>query len=137
MSKHARRPVLMNCSEQAWNPDMLTVYGIKQCDTVRKALKWLDQQGVKHQFHDFRVDGLQAELLQGWLDSEFAGTLVNRRSTTWRQLSDEQRQSEGEALIGLLMAHPTLIKRPVFVTDQIVAIGFKPAELESKELGGA
>ena len=115
---------------------MLTVYGIKQCDTVRKALKWLDQQDIEHRFHDFRTDGLQAELLQGWLDSEFAGKLVNRRSTTWRQLSEEQRQSEGEALLNLLMEHPTLIKRPVFVTDQIVAVGFSPAELESMKLGG-
>ena len=78
---------------------MLTVYGIKQCDTCRKALKWLTAKGIDHQFHDFRVDGLQAELLQGWLESTFAGKLVNRRSTTWRQLSEEQRQSEGEALL--------------------------------------
>ena len=115
---------------------MLTVYGIKQCDTVRKALKWLDQQGIEHGFHDFRTDGLQTELLQAWLESEFAGKLVNRRSTTWRQLSEEQRQSGGEALLALLLEHPTLIKRPVFVTDQIVAVGFNPGELESKGLGG-
>ena len=115
---------------------MLTVYGIKQCDTVRKALKWLDQQGIEHQLHDFRIDGLQAELLQAWLGSEFAGKLVNRRSTTWRQLSEAQRQSEGEALLELLLEYPTLIKRPVFVTDQIIAVGFNPGELESKKLDG-
>ena len=112
-----------------WNPEVLTVYGIKQCDTVRKALKWLDQQDIEHRFHDFRTDGLQAELLQGWLDSEFAGKLVNRRSTTWRQLSEAQRQSEGTALLQLLLQFPTLIKRPVFVSDQIVAVGFNPEEL--------
>ena len=115
---------------------MLTVYGIKQCDTVRKALKWLDQQGIEHQFHDFRTDGLQAELLQAWLGSEFADKLVNSRSTTWRQLSEAQRQSEGEALLELLLEYPTLIKRPVFVTDQIIAVGFNPGELESKKLDG-
>ena len=109
---------------------MLTVYGIKQCDTVRKALKWLDQQGIEHCFHDFRTDGLTAELLQTWLDSDFADKLVNRRSTTWRQLSEAQRQSEGEALLNLLLQFPTLIKRPVFVQEQIVAIGFNPKELE-------
>jgi arsenate reductase len=108
---------------------MLTVYGIKQCDTCRKALKWLSTQGIEHQFHDFRVDGLQAALLQGWLESPFAGKLVNRRSTTWRQLSDEQRQFEGEALLGLLLEHPTLIKRPVFVKEDIIAVGFKLKEL--------
>ena len=108
---------------------MLTVYGIKQCDTVRKALKWLDQRGVEHSFHDFRVNGLSSELLQAWLDSDFADKLVNRRSTTWRQLNDEQRQSEGDELLDLLLEYPTLIKRPVFVTDEIVAIGFNPKEL--------
>ena len=80
---------------------MLTVYGIKQCDSCRKALKWLTGQGIEHQFHDLRIDGLSADLLKSWLDSPFAGKLVNRRSTTWRQLSDEQRQSEGSALLEL------------------------------------
>ena len=109
---------------------MLTVYGIKQCDTCRKALVWLSQQGIEHRFHDFRVDGLQASLLQDWLDSDFSGQLVNRRSTTWRQLDDTQRQSQGEALMDLLMQHPTLIKRPVFVTDRVIAVGFKPEQLK-------
>ena len=109
---------------------MLTIYGIKQCDTCRKALKWLSGQGIEHHFHDFRVDGLEAELLQGWLDSPFADKLVNRRSTSWRQLTDEQRQLEGESQIKLLLEFPTLIKRPVFVTDDIIAVGFNPKELE-------
>ena len=108
---------------------MLTVFGIKQCDTCRKALKWLDGQGIEHQFHDFRVDGLGADLLQNWLDSPYADKLVNRRSTTWRQLSEEQRQFEGDALVELMLEFPTLIKRPVFVTDSIVAVGFNPKEL--------
>jgi len=115
---------------------MLTVYGIKQCDTVRKALKWLDQQGFEHRFHDFRSDGLPPGLLQSWLNSDFSGVLVNRRSTTWRQLSEAQRQSEGEALLKLLLQFPTLIKRPVIVTDQIVAVGFNPEELEARLPGG-
>ena len=109
---------------------MLTVYGIKQCDTCRKALAWLSQQGIEHRFHDFRADGLQASLLQEWLDSDFSAQLVNRRSTTWRQLDDTQRQSQGEALMDLLMQHPTLIKRPVFVTDRVIAVGFKPEQLK-------
>jgi arsenate reductase len=109
---------------------MLKVYGIRQCDTVRKALKWLDQRGVEYQFQDFRTDGLPADLLQSWLDSGFSDRLLNRRSTTWRQLSEAQREAEGEALLKLLLRFPTLIKRPVFVTDQIVAIGFNPKELE-------
>jgi arsenate reductase len=111
------------------NPDMLTVYGIKQCDTCRKALAWLVQNGIEHRFHDLRSDGLEAELLQAWLDSRFSDRLINRRSTTWRQLSDTQRRSEGVAMAQLLLQFPTLIKRPVFVTDQIIAVGFNPKEL--------
>ena len=107
----------------------MMVYGIKQCDTCRKALKWLVKEDVSHQFHDFRVDGLSADLLRLWLDSSFSDKLVNRRSTTWRQLSETQRASEGDALLALLLEHPTLIKRPVFVTTGIVAVGFNATEL--------
>ncbi len=110
---------------------MLTVYGIKQCDTCRKALAWLEQNGIEHRFHDFRTDGLEAGLVRGWLGSEFSDRLINRRSTTWRQLREEQRQAQGDALIELLLQYPTLIKRPVFVRDRIIAVGFQP-----KELGG-
>ena len=108
---------------------MLTVYGIKQCDTCRKALKWLTAQGIEHRFHDFRVDGLSRDVLQDWLESSFADKLVNRRSTTWRQLTDDQRMSQGEDLLNLLLEHPTLIKRPVFVTDRIAVVGFDLGEL--------
>jgi Spx/MgsR family transcriptional regulator len=107
---------------------MLTVYGIKQCDTCRKALKWLSEQGMEHRFHDFRADGLHKGLLQTWLDSPFVDKLINRRSTTWRQLSDVQRQYEGEELLALLLEYPTLIKRPVFVEQEIIAVGFNPKD---------
>ena len=110
---------------------MLTVYGIKQCDTCRKGLKWLAERGVEHRFHDFRADGLPGELVTAWLKTPFADSLVNRRSTTWRRLSDDQKSSRGEAIAGLLLEHPTLIKRPVFVQDDvIVAVGFNTTELE-------
>jgi len=108
---------------------MLTVYGIRQCDTCRKALAWLEQNAIEHRFHDFRADGLEPGLLRGWLDSEFSDRLINRRSTTWRQLGEEQRQAQGDALLHLLLQYPTLIKRPVFVRDRIVAVGFQPQEL--------
>ena len=103
---------------------MLIVYGIRQCDTCRKALKWLDAAGVDHRFHDLRIDGLEREMVQGWLQSGFANKLVNRRSTTWRQLTKSRRQAEGEALVELLLEYPTLIKRPVFVDGEVLALGF-------------
>ena len=129
MSRRAQKPVLMSFYGRVLNPDMLTVYGIKQCDTCRKALKWLEAQGVEHRFHDFRVDGLQSGVLQDWLGSPFVDKLVNRRSTTWRELTDAQRLLQGQDLAQLLLDNPTLIKRPVFVTDAIVAVGFNPQEL--------
>jgi arsenate reductase len=107
---------------------VITVYGIRQCDTCRKALKWLDETGVEHQFHDLRTDGLDVAMLRRWFDSPFRDALVNRRSTTWRGLTEAEKASAGEALVTLLLAHPTLVKRPVFEKDgQVVAIGFRPA----------
>lgn len=113
---------------------MITVYGIRACDTCRKALKWLDAKGVEHHFHDLRADGLDAERVHSWLASEFADKLVNRRSTTWRGLDDAQRAASGEQLAALLLQHPTLVKRPVFTagpaaTDEVLAVGFDPTAL--------
>ena len=109
---------------------MLIVYGIKQCDTCRKALKWLSEQGVEHRFHDFRIDGLDEDRLASWMSSEFADVLVNRRSTTWRQLTGAQREAAGDDLLRLLLDNPTLIKRPVFQARGVLAVGFKPAVLQ-------
>lgn len=109
---------------------MITVYGIRQCDTCRKALKWLGQEGLVHEFHDLRADGLDAERVSAWMDSEFADRLVNRRSTTWRGLTDSQKQADAQELLDLLLAHPTLLKRPLFEVDGgLRAVGFHPAGL--------
>ena len=103
---------------------MLNVYGIKQCDTCRKALKWLSSKSVEHHFHDLRVDGLQREMVEAWLASGFSEVLINKRSTTWRKLSEAEREAAGDELVNLLLANPTLIKRPVFVDGAVVAVGF-------------
>ena len=118
---------------------MITVYGIRACDTCRKALKWLTAQQLEHQFHDLRDDGLDTERVSHWLNSDFKNVLVNRRSTTWRQLSDAERSLEGDALEALLMAHPTLIKRPVICAGpaaqaEVLAVGFNESGL-SQTLG--
>ncbi len=111
---------------------MITVYGIRQCDTCRKALKWLEQQEFPYVFHDLRADGLDATLVDRWFASPFAEQLVNRRSTTWRSLSDKEKASTGAALTELLLAHPTLVKRPVFERDGgVLAVGFKADALRS------
>ncbi|MBT8047577.1 MAG: Spx/MgsR family RNA polymerase-binding regulatory protein [Xanthomonadales bacterium] len=109
----------------------LHVYGIRNCDSCRAALKWLQMRNVPHTFHDFRAEGIAPELLKNWLLSPHAAGLVNRRSTTWRQLSAEEKQAAEDNPLELLPAHPTLIKRPVITNGaNILDIGFSPSHLE-------
>lgn len=107
---------------------MTTVFGIKQCDTVKKACRWLDQHSVPFTFHDFRIDGLTSEHVANWLASLGAETLINKRSTTFRQL-DEQSKAQLEIdPVTVLLAHPTLIKRPVLEHTNAVSVGFSDAQ---------
>jgi len=105
---------------------MLTIYGIKNCDTVKKTCRWLEDHGVDYQFHDFRQDGLDKNQLNGWLASLGWETLVNKRSTTWRNLSDKEKDISSNAQAAkLLLSNPTLIKRPVVEQNKTVFVGFK------------
>jgi len=105
---------------------MVTLYGIKACDTVKKARRWLDQNSIAYQFHDFRIDGLTSEQLQDFADRVDWNTLLNRSSTSWRQLSDEQRSHINlETALGLMLITPTLIKRPLLDTGNKLIVGFK------------
>jgi arsenate reductase len=102
------------------------LYGIPNCDTVKKARSWLEDAGVDFVFHDFRKDGLEEKMVEQWLESVGTATLVNKRSTTWKQLSDEQKeQALSSDAASLLVQHPTLIKRPVLVTEKLMKVGFK------------
>ena len=104
-----------------------TLYGIKNCDTVRKARKWLDSNQIPYQFHDFREDGITSQLISQWLESVDWSELFNKRSTTFRQLSDAQKSNLNEqSALQLMQEHPTLIKRPVLNTAESTLIGFKP-----------
>lgn len=114
-----------------------TVYGISNCDTVRKARKWLDSQQIAHQFYDFRKDGLDAQTITNWLQQIEWTALFNKRSTTYRQLSDEQKSNlDQHTAITLMLEHPTLVKRPVLVTPTQLVVGFNEktyqATFESK-----
>ena len=111
---------------------MLTVYGIRECDSCRQARKWLDRQGIAHRFHDLRRDGLEEATVRAWLGSGFADQLLNRRSATWRALTEQQRTLQGAARVALLLEHPTLIKRPVWVDREVIAVGFDPERLQQR-----
>lgn len=109
------------------------LYGIKNCDSVKKARTWLADNGIDYHFHDLRADGLSRELVARWLDHVGMEILVNKRSTTWKQLSpnDQQHVLEGGA-VDVLLANPTLIKRPVLVHNDETIVGFKAATYAAK-----
>lgn len=103
----------------------LTVYGIPNCDTVKKARSFLADQGYAVSFHDFRKDGLSEDMLTRWLAAVPMEKLLNKRGTSWRKLSDADKANEAEAhLVALMLANPTLIKRPVIDHDGAVTVGF-------------
>ncbi|MGB0630043.1 MAG: arsenate reductase [Alphaproteobacteria bacterium] len=106
---------------------MITVYGIRNCDTCRKALKWLEAENIEHRFHDFRKDGLADTQVADWLEAVGPDVLLNKRGTTWRNLDDAQKadaEREPDKLAALLLEHPTLIKRPVSENGDRIYIGF-------------
>ncbi|ABL99854.1 ArsC family reductase [Shewanella amazonensis] len=103
----------------------MTLFGIKNCDTVKKARKWLEANGHNVPFHDFRVDGLPAEQLNDWVARIGFEPLLNKKSTSFRALTDEQKQDIDTAkAIALMLEYPTLIKRPVLVKGDTVYTGF-------------
>ncbi len=104
---------------------MIQVYGIKNCDTVKKALKWLTANAVEFAFHDFKKEGASKAQLQSWCQLIDWQLLLNRRGTTWRKLSAEQQADLTQAkAIALMSEHTSLIKRPVWQFDHEVMVGF-------------
>lgn len=105
---------------------MTVLYGIKNCDTVKKARTWLDAHQVAYQFHDFRSDGLDRRDIASWLQILGAEKLINKRSTTWKQLSEQEKAlALTKDAVDLILAHPTLIKRPLLDTGKSLHSGFK------------
>ncbi len=112
---------------------MTTLYGIKNCDSVKKARKWLEEQGIEFNFHDFRVDGLDAGQVKSWVSQLGWEQLVNKRSTTWKQLDDETKANlSNESVVSVVLEHPTLIKRPLLDQDSHYSVGFKAADYQQK-----
>lgn len=110
---------------------MLTIYGIPNCDTCRKARKWLETNSVEHRFHDLRVDGLEKATLERWAQSAGWQKLLNTRSTTWRGLPETDRQNLKEKrALELMLELPTLVKRPVAEVGDILLVGFSADRYE-------
>lgn len=110
---------------------MTTLFGIPNCDTVKKARKWLEAAGIDHEFHDFRKDGLSASQVESWVEALGWETLVNKRSTTWKGLDDDVKQTLNDTnVVALVLENPTLIKRPLLDNGAQPQVGFKPAQYE-------
>jgi arsenate reductase (glutaredoxin) len=106
---------------------MITLYGIPNCDTVKKARTWLAAAGIAHVFHDVRRDGLDPALLAGWVARAGWETVLNRAGTTFRALPDADKAGLDAARATALMQRlPAMIKRPVLVAGDTLIIGFKP-----------
>ena len=114
---------------------MTIVYGIKDCDTMKKAFAWLDDHGVRYDFHDYRKAGIDAAKLKAWSKQVGWETLLNTRGTTWRKLSPSQQANLDEAkALKLMSENPSLTKRPVLDHGGALVVGFVP-ERYSKTFG--
>lgn len=114
---------------------MFTIYGIPNCDTVKKARTWLDKNGIEYQFHDYKKLGIAPEKIQDWFKEYPWQKLVNKTSTTWKELSDEEKAlvQDEKSATNLMVKKTSVIKRPVLEdsTGKAVAVGFSEKEFET------
>jgi arsenate reductase len=107
----------------------LTIYGIKNCDTMKKARAWLDAHGVAYGFHDYKSAGIERARLEGWAREVGWETLLNRAGTTFRKLPDAERDGLDQAkAVALMLKQPSMIKRPVLDMGGRLLVGFKPED---------
>ncbi len=114
----------------------IIIYGIKNCDTMKKARAWLEKRGVDHQFHDYKAAGIEKDKLEGWAKKTGWETLLNKSGTTFKRLPDKDKEDLNERkAIRLMLVQPSMIKRPVLELPKgRLLVGFKPKEYE-KALG--
>jgi arsenate reductase len=107
---------------------VVTIYGIKNCDTMKKARAWLDKRGVEYAFHDYKTAGIERERLERWAKKVGWEALLNRAGTTFRKLPDKDKQKvDAKKAIALMLANPSMIKRPVLdLGRDRLLVGFKP-----------
>ena len=107
------------------------IYGIKNCDTMKKARSWLESHRVPHDFHDYKVSGIERAKLAAWIEAVGWEVLLNRAGTTFRKLPDEAKANIDEAkAIALMLEQPSMIKRPVLDVGGKLLVGFKPEQYE-------
>lgn len=110
---------------------MTTIYGIRNCDTMKKARAWLDGKGIAHAFHDYKAAGIDRSRLEGWVRRAGWETLLNRAGTTFRKLPEGDRDGLTEAkAVAPMLAQPSMIKRPVLEARGQLLVGFKPEQYD-------
>ena len=110
----------------------VTIYGIRNCDTMKKARAWLDGKGVAYDFHDYKTAGIERSRLEGWVSKVGWQTLLNRAGTTFRKLPDKDKEGLSEKkAIALMLAQPSMIKRPVLDVGGTLLVGFRAEEYAS------
>lgn len=110
----------------------ITVYGIPNCTSVKRARAWLEGRGLAYEFHDFKAEGVAADLLKRWADAADWHSLLNKQSKTFRELPDRATLvADRDAALAAMVAHPTLIKRPVLEGNGRVLVGFNESEWEN------
>ncbi|MBY0573616.1 MAG: arsenate reductase [Undibacterium sp.] len=119
------------------HPPRITLFGIPNCDTVKKARTWLEQRDIDYDFHNFKKDGLQSSTINAWLTQTELSVLINRKGNTWRTLSDEQKLLADKTAdaITLMQTHSSIIKRPVLqIGDTVITqlcVGFSDAQYQT------
>ena len=104
-----------------------TIYGIKNCDTMKKARTWLETNGIESSFHDYKTSGIDSQHLEAWCDAAGWETVLNRAGTTFKKLDDAQKSDlNREKAIALMLEQPSMIKRPVLGAEGKITVGFKP-----------
>jgi Spx/MgsR family transcriptional regulator len=112
--------------------NQIDMFGIPNCDTIKKARKWLQAEGIEYQFHDYKKEGADTSLLTRWCAAQGWEVLLNRRGTTWRKLSDSEKEGINESkAIELMVENPSMIKRPVLMFSDRVTVGFSPESYQA------
>jgi arsenate reductase len=109
----------------------IAIYGIRNCDTIKKARAWLEARGIAYRFHDYKTAGVERERLERWCRELGWESLLNRAGTTFRKLTEDQKQGLNErAAVLLMLAQPSIIRRPVLETGNVLVVGFQPERYE-------
>lgn len=108
---------------------MIEIYGIKSCDTMKKAFRWLDEHQIEYSFHDYKKQGLEEATATAWVDALGWENVINKRGTTWRKLDDDTKNTmDAQRAVQVMLAQTSIIKRPLIIAGETKLLGFSPDE---------